>query len=102
MDTFRIVVALWGLFCLGFVVYGALNFPVLKLKTPMAMDEIERRYINLTSLSDDDKKFYDFNKSWVVGNYHGLMKSAKVRQIYLSIVGLITSMFCFFCAAFLL
>ena len=58
---FGIVVSLF----LGFFILC--QFPIMKVRTPMAMANIEQRFLR-QDLSMEDKKSYEFEKMWILGN----------------------------------
>gem|GEM_PF-5092691 len=73
----------------------------MKLTTKGAMYSIENRFVNIDSMTAEDKKSYEFLKSWILINDKMLKKSAKVRQQFVVILGISTSLLCFLGAIYL-
>ncbi|WGO99459.1 hypothetical protein QFX18_05210 [Saccharophagus degradans] len=101
MKKIRIFLVVWGFVCLVTPVLSALKYPLMKLTTEGAMHSIENSFINIDTMAAEEKKSYDFLKSWILGNDKMLKKSAKVRQYAVMFLGVSTSLLCFLGAIYL-
>ena len=95
MRAIRILLVIWGLVCLITPVYTALQYPVIKISTPSAMNAIENTFINLKAMNEDESTRYQFFKNGVIGNDRGLRNSVKVRQSAITVIGLFSAIMCF-------
>ena len=73
----------------------ALVYPFMKLRTPDALSLIEDQFINVASMNEKESKNYQFAKGWIIGNNKGLIKSAKVRQYAILVIGFISAIISF-------
>lgn len=95
MKGTRIFLIVWGLICLITPVLSALEYPLMKLTTPKAITSIENSFINTEQITKEEKKSYEFLRSWILGNDKALIKSAKFRQKTTIFLGVFSAIFCF-------
>jgi len=95
MNVISIFLLIWGLVCILVPIYTALVYPVMKLRTPDAINMIEDQFVDVASLSDKESKNYKFVKGWILGNDKSLIKSAKVRQYGVILIGFSSAVICF-------
>ena len=94
MKKIRTLLLIWAVACLAFVVIGWLSFPSISYAKLSTSDAI----LNLQQNSNATKEqvaAFEFNKEWALTHTAAIEKTATIRQIYLSIIGVFTSVLCF-------
>jgi hypothetical protein len=62
-------------------VYANLQFPLMKISTPMAVSAIEDKFVR-TDLEGDELSLYDFHKNWILSNARELKQcNTTLRQL---------------------
>jgi len=101
MKTIKILLFVWGMICLGAIVKGAIEYPIVKINTPGALAIIEQDIIKKEELNSEEVERFELAKSSILNNYKGLERSAKLRQQLLYITAGFNVLVCIFLLLFM-
>ena len=101
MRKIKLFLITWGIACLATVITGWLTYPSISSAKLSQSEAIENLELNYNSASKEQASAFEFNKNWALTHSQAIESSAKLRQLYLSIIGILTSVFCFIGAYYL-
>ena len=67
----------------------------------MAMTQIEKEYINFSSMTEEQRKTYDFLSNWIRWNDKGFREAARERRKLVTLIAVGSSLICLYVALFL-